>query len=92
MPKPPEARGIVVWGMWTIFWCNIDTLLFCHQHSGTLGYMGVPGLSTMFLGISAVGVTPGRCASRSGSRSRGGFNLSIGKCLTFIFLCPVPGV
>ena len=67
-----KPGGIVLWGMWTIFWCNIDTLLFCHQHSGTLGYMGIPGLSTMFLGISAVGVTPGRCGSRSGSRSQGG--------------------
>ena len=92
MPKPCEARGNCSMGMWTIFWCNINTLLFCSQHSGTLGYMGILGLSTMFLGISAVGVIPGGCASRSGSRCRGGFNLSVGKCLIFIFLCPVLGV
>ena len=79
----PKPGGIIVWGMWAIFWCNINTLFFCSQHTGTLGYMGIPGLSTMFLGISAVGVIPSGCASRSGSRCRGGFNLSIGKCLIF---------
>ena len=89
MPKPSETRGIVAWGMWIIFWCNINTLFFCSQHTGTLGHMGIPGFSTMFLGISAVGVIPGGCASRSGSRCRGGgFNLSIGKCLIFYFFVP----
>ena len=80
--------------MWAIFWCNINTLFFCSQHTGTVGHMGSLGFSTMSLGISAVGAIPGGCASRSGSRCRGGggFNLSIGKCLIFIFLCPVPGV
>ena len=48
----------------------------------------------MSLGISAVGAIPGGCASRSGSRCRGGgggFNLSIGKCLIFIFFVPSAG-
>ena len=92
MLRPSETRGIYTWGMWAIFWCNINTLFFCSQHTGTVGHMGSLGFSTMSLGISAVGAIPGGCASRSGSRCRGGFNLSIGKCLIFIFLCPVPGV
>ena len=92
----PKPGGIIIGGMWAIIWCNINTLFFCSQHTGTLEYMGIPGFSTMFLGISAVGAIPGGCASRSGSQCRGGggggFNLPIGKCLIFIFLCPVLGV
>ena len=72
----PKPGGIIVWGMWAIFWCNINTLFFCSQHTGTLGHMGTPGFSTMFLGISAVGAIPGRCASRSGSRCQGGGGLT----------------
>ena len=72
----PKPGGIIVGGMWAIFWCNINTLFFCSQHTGTLGYMGIPGFSTMFLGILAVGAIPGGCASRSGSRCRGGGGLT----------------
>ena len=68
----PTPGGNVAWGMWIIFWCNINTLFVCSQYTGTLGHMGTPGFSTMFLGISAVGAIPGGCASRSGSRCRGG--------------------
>ena len=67
----PKPGGIIVGGMWAIFWCNINTLFFCSQHTGTLGYMGILGFSTMFLGISAVGAIPGGCASRSESRCQG---------------------
>ena len=70
---PSETRGIYnKGGMWAIFWCNINTLFFGSQHTYTLGHMGSLGFSTMFLGISAVGAIPGGCASRSGSRCRGG--------------------
>ena len=73
MPKPSETRGNYSMGyVGYFFWCNINTLFFCVQHTGTLGHMGTLGFSTMFLGISAVGAIPGGCASRSGSRCRGG--------------------
>ena len=54
----PKPEGIIVRGMWAIFWCNINTLFFCSQHTGTLGTWGHWGSPPCSWGYRLLGRFP----------------------------------